>query len=552
MPLKTVQSVADLSPDDIASEESYLVSFLSAKYPNYDFGPTSVLRQILLRPMAILGLISKTNSNNLYNSLSVADLEANSVNDSALIDKLLSNYLITRQSGVVAGGTVRVYLKSKSYTPIPVGTSFVTNSLTFKPTKAFSGVLSSDQVVTGNESVIQTAADGAYYFDIQLAAVVAGVSGNIPKDSVFSSDLANTNVSQIIAIQDFSGGLDTESDAQLIERFNQGISTKNFGSRDGIRAFVKSNFVDVTDVSIIGAGDIEMKRDKYNTLGISSHGKADLYVRSASKAATTLVTKAATLTSANTWIVTFTRDEYAGQYGVFGVYPVGYTVNTPSYTINTVTVGIDTTKTTTSDFVPDMPDNTGVYSRYQTATVTFTADSTGNSVGDTRSFVFQLKGLPDIAALNDLCQSRAKRAPCADYLVKAAIPCFVALSVNIIKGIGEVDPDTDAIKASVVSAINANDFQTGYLSLDTIVNAIKPYLGKRSRIQMPIDLRGNILLPALNKSPSNLHASIWIFNNYGLTVPTDKQNMLSPRTVAFYCDELSVSINVLPSDQSLV
>jgi len=535
-----------LDTTTISDAEQYLADYIAGVYPDLDLNPSSVLFQLLIKPAAIYYTLNKQYIENAVGSNSLNQIEADpTIADDSAVDNVLSNYLITRATGLKASGQIRLILTASKYTPITTNVEFVANGVTYKPTRAYEGVTSSDQIVTGNEELI-VALNTKFSFTIDVEATTAGIAGNIKKGSTFTSTLNNANVEQVIATEDFDNGKDDETNAELIDRLKLGISTANMGSRISIEALVKNNFPYTTDVSVIGANDPEMLRDQHNALGISSFGKADIYTRTRSVPVETQITKDATLQSTNTWSVTFTRDECPAAYRITSINNTNDVEGTTSLDLVSTLRVKDISDISGLDIYPEMTNAEFAFTRYQSLVIVFSGDSEGYEVGDTKEFDFTYLAMPQIADINDYVLSRSVRHPCSDCLVKAPIPCLVGLSLTIVKGIGEVDPDIDVIKTALCSYINGVDFQTGVVSTDAILSVVKKYIGRRSRVRLPLDLRGEVILP-ITYSENN--DSYWIFDNHELKLPAINGYMLSNRTVSFFGLVRNIEINIERSDK---
>lgn len=549
-----LSTISELDQATLATNEAYLVAFIQELYPNIDLSPSSAIYQLVVRPAAIYQTFNQQNATRLQQSNSLLVVNANpSQADEGTLDNLLSNYLITRQAGNPGSGQAQILLNTNVYTPIPDSVVFTANGLTFKPTRSFAGVTSIDQVISTDKKLITQVDTNVWAFVIDLVANDNGTGGNISKDTTFTTSSVLPQISGASAYTDFSGGADTETNEQLLARLNQGISNASLGNRQSIRALILNTYPSVRDISIIGAADVEMRRDQHNTLGVSSFGKSDIYLRTNALPITSTVVKTATLQDSTTkvWSITFTRDEIPAAYTIRKV----YTSASPSpLTITSITRGVDTTSIAGVDFTPAMQGAESVFTRYQTLTVLFTYNSGSHSNGDTLNFNVDVMGMPNIDSINDFVISRQYRHTSGDYLVKASIPCLVSVSINIILGPGDATPDSGAIKSAIANAVNALDFQSNTLSVDTIIGAVRPLLTGRTRISLPVDLRGEIITPAVSIVPGDprLSGSIFLFDPQRLSIPTVAASMVSPRTVSFYLDPNDIAVNILPSDHVIV
>jgi hypothetical protein len=543
MPVE-LTNLADLSTTDVEQNITLLKSYLEVEYPSMDLQPGGVLYSLLLRPAALFHTLNQSNMTRLRQANSLLAINQDpTLADESLVDAVLSNYSITRNQGGYAIGRINLIFSTNDFVAVPSSKIFTANGVEFLPVNPVYGV---SAISTNTYSVLFTAqSDGTYVLPVTVKAATTGTSGNLAKGTRLTEvETGLLNLIDIVVASDFDGGEDTESNAELMSKISNGITTPSLGSRNAIKALIQNNFSSVTDISVVGAGDIEMLRDGHSTLGIKTLGKVDLYVRTRAKPITVTITKAATLTNpgTKTFSMAFTRNEYPGLYSIESILPAGSTL-TGTLEVTSTTRGIDSSLVDGTDFVPAMADDEGTFTRYQSLTVIFNdnyTDTSGMTTGDTADFNVTLTYMPDIDLVNDWLQHRSRRAPGGDYLVKAPIPCFVGVGLKITVGPGDEEPDTELIKAAVIDAVNSTTFADGQLDSSVIINAAQSLLSRRSRVDTPIDLRGRVIKPDGN--------TYWVFDPYKLVIPTIADEMVSSRTVAFFLDTSNIIVETVPSD----
>ena len=80
-------------------------------------------------------------------------------------------------------------------------------------------------------------------------------------------------------------------------------------------------------LSVCGANDPEMRRSRQNALGISTFGKADVYVRTSVGPEVTSIIKQATQVGPDLWEINIKNSDVAGFYNVKSIIPVVPNVN---------------------------------------------------------------------------------------------------------------------------------------------------------------------------------------------------------------------------------
>lgn len=541
----------DLSSAQIEQSELTLKEFLQAEYPSLDLTRGTVFRDLLLRPAAAYHALMQTDMDRLRQSFSLKNIvEDPTLADGAIVDGVLSNLQITRDTGATATGQIRLVVSSLNTTPVSSNTVFTASSRTFTVDGAYIGVTTASNVTSSTTRLLQSRLDGNYEFLVDVTADDPGVESNIEAGTRFTVNPSIPRLVDAIAAGDFAGGLGEEDNAALAARAQLGISPQVLSGRSHIESLLRSNFPSLRSVSIIGFGDEEMRRDRHNLFGVSHGGKADLYVRTADFPQTISVDVTAVLIdkTAGTWQTTLTRDTAAGVYRVVGVYVSGASpaaqldgslLFLDSLAILSHTRQLDLASAD-GEFVPDITDvSEGAFSRYQTLTVQFTDLTTAASTdamgsAEFTAYVYQM---PDIAALQSFVNDRSRRNPCADYLVRAAIPCICTSTINVVRRSVDTQIDSASIQLAASAAINNLGFQLGYLPGAKIVVAAHSLLDSSATLDLPVSLSGRLWCP--DDTAHYLGASD------ELSVPDGLESLsVTSRTVGFYLTPKDVVVNV--------
>ena len=482
MPIDT-KKLSELSTTAVADAATYLSQLLKEQYPTIDTGYGTVLRQLLITPAAMFHVLNNTNLESLQKSQSLLVVSANpELASPSVIDGITSNFLISRREATNTYGRILVVVNYKILTTIPAGTQFSSaNGGSFTATSFFSGVTDADSVVSSTDRLIEEIDNERYGFIIDVVAQLPG-DIQIKSGTTFSLGSPVSNVASAYAVEDFTPGLSEETNAELIDRLKYGISAKAMSDRVSITALIKSAFDRVTDVSIVGNGDPEMLRDKHNIFGIGHGGKADIYVRSSDVPLSVLLRKTATLIDKQNKIFQFslTENEATGFYRVDAIKPVG-SINAGSLQI---TEDIRNVNLGSADFTPFFGSAAeAVYTAYQTAVIRFIDEavpvSNMTEGSSTNDYDVYLSYIPAIGDIQSFISARQRRTPGGDYIVRAAIPCFVAATINI-----KYRPDkllvTDELvrsaKIAVAAAVNKVDFSAEKLSSSVVIDALSEFI----------------------------------------------------------------------------
>ena len=273
-----------------------------------------------------------------------------------------------------------------------------------------------------------------------------------------------------------------------------------------------------------------MMRSKRNVLGISTFGKADVYVRSSLGPETLEITKTATKIAKDTWQVALTNTDIPGFYEIKSITPVTTTPNLGGTLLLAGSVNYSTA------FYSGMRNNEisvvadSRFTKYQTAIVTFTYTETpAIAINATASFKITALYQPNILEMQNLLLQDDERLACADYLVKAAVPCMVSLSINLVKR-RVTDTYTSLnlqnLKKDIFTYINSIPFGEE-LHASNIVDICHNYDIKR--VDLPITMTGQILCPD-NGVP------ITLTDTDVLAIPTNLARGVTPKTTLYFID----------------
>jgi hypothetical protein len=239
------------------------------------------------------------------------------------------------------------------------------------------------------------------------------------------------------------------------------------------------------------------------------------------------------------WQLSLTRDDFPGFYIVEAILPSASAAEvTGTLEITGESRSVDMTQET-NEFVPDVLSIVeGAYSRYQTSIVQFKDPDTASDaeVGDRADYNVNVLGLLNVSTLQDVAVDRSVRNPQADYLVRAPVPAFVTINVTVLYKYGDEAPDADAIKAEIVSRVNALRFEDGQLPASVVHDAVHNIAGTEVVSVSPLDFMCQIRKPDGD--------IITIRDTDGIEIPNLPAEGVSSRTVAFFTDVDSVDVAV--------
>lgn len=529
--------------ESIADTQLRLETTTKETNPDADISPGSVLSELVIK-------LAATEQNQLTNEISDLAtaqsidlaLEQTPVN-STLIDQIASNFLVTRIQGTKSTGKIQVYVTASRNYILSTSFQFVQPSTGLLYTLPAS-VTASPSPGTNEVQLVQQGA--RYYFIVPVIAADVGSEYQVNNQTVFALADGTTlpNFVEAKAFGNFTSAQGTETDTELISRLKLGQSFKTLCSPVSVEATLKDLYPQIKAISIVGGGDPEMDRDTDNVFQMKTFGLANVYMRSSFGLETINVTLTATKTSAtlNQWELEVTGDEVAGFYRLQKLLPTNANYD-GTYPITSQTYGFD----------PALPGQRGNklstatqarFTKYQNLTLVFEnknpnyvngAYTTTNApIDSTDSVLVVLEYTPLVLEVQNLFLGN-ERIPSADYLVKAMMPCFVTMELNVAQS-QYVDPiDIESLRQDIFNYINGIPLGDA-LVVSKIIDICHNYPIRR--VDLPITVIGEFLG---NDSSITTVSSTDILN-----VITDVDKGISPNTTMFFVayDQLSVTVTL--------
>ena len=547
-----VQSLDELTDEQVSQAYAIATGLAHEKHPNLDTkrGPVP---DLVLGLDAILGAAQKENVNRVQQSQSVVLIEENpALADDDLVDNVASNYRVTRRAATPAAGEIVITISQRLAVTIQTGAIFRAGDHEYVSDATYTARLSSTAVIASTDRLVQELSDGLYGFSINVTAREAGSASLLRKDDEVIPDILPIAFVRAYAAADFTGGLDAQTNQELVNLFQDGMSTKAYSNRAMIRNMVRNAdpavynmvtaaFDDILNFSIIGMGDIEMVRDQHWLMPMSGGGRSDLYIRSQRLPGLIGLAKTATLVEktidGGIWQVSILRDDAPGFYEARTIRQRGEGPGGNSYAITADVRGIDMTAVD-NDYIPDvLTPLEGAYSRFQTAVIQFLDTDTEASVlslGDIQEYEVTMAAMPLVREIQEFIGLRDVVNPCGDHLVKGPVPCFTSLSIVLERKNSTATVDTDAIVDACADYVNTTGFP-GKLYSTAIASVIEALL--------PADVSTDIInMLGRVRSPDGSETTL--SSTEVLTVPDGPDTFTTARTVCFIVDPEDIAITI--------
>jgi hypothetical protein len=238
------------------------------------------------------------------------------------VDAVLSNFRVTRGPGAAASGSATIVVTQKAPLIIPSGPAFSANGVTLATSEAYAVRADAATVLGPGDLVLSPIGSGQYAVTVPVSATAPGVAGMLKRGASLVPGFSIPYLHAAYVESDFTGGVDAESNADLLARLGEGLAAKAWSNRVNIAALIRSQpaFARCLQVSIIGAGDAELTRAAHSIFPILLPGRSDVYPRTAQlptsltlQVEATLVRKAA---GGGLWQFDLGRDDAPGFYQV--------------------------------------------------------------------------------------------------------------------------------------------------------------------------------------------------------------------------------------------
>ncbi len=544
MPVE-VQSLFELDAATVQQRKAALAQMIAESHPSLDTR-RGAFSDLVLAPAAALATARAEDISRYRRSTSLSELTADpSLGDNDDVDAVLANFLIERREGTAASGPVTIVVSRLATVSVVGGSVFEANGQQFQATQAFTGRASSQAVAGSGDRVLSPLGDGTYAFTISVEAVTAGTDGLLRKDTLLVPQSSILNFVKAYAAADFTGGSNTQTNAELTAQLQTGYAAKALSNRVNMLAslLTVSEFAGIVSSSIIGYGDAEQLRDKHSLLPGAFGGRVDWYLRTQEMPQRKGITKTALLVEKHSdnrgvWELQLQANDAPGYYDVISIVPAA--IGNFSGTLPVVShVRSNDLAAIPGELSPDLQTSAeGVFTRYQKGVIRFKdteTDTSSLSLGAEGEYAVTVRGMPLLDALQSYLGGRGVRFCAGDVLVKAPVPCFVSLAFTLEGKPGAAIPDVAALAADIAGMVNRTGF-SGRLYAARVADLIHNAVGNESVSVGAIQMLGQILRPdGTLRTLSSTHS---------LIVPSEPEVMQTSRTVCFMLDPDDVRISV--------
>lgn len=534
-------SLNALNAADVQQLLDRLVTQLQELNPSLDL-KRGVFKDTVAYYHAVLEASIRTSLRRYQSARSLQQIQANpTIADDAVVNDVLSNWGINRKIGTKATGSITIELSQSRSIVIPLNFVFESSGRRYLAVNTFTSRPVNTQVTLATDRVLQRLSNGNYAFTIEVEAENIGSDYKLNAGNIIVPNRTIVSYVTSYVNSTFVDGIGTETNAELLQQLQLGISAKTLSNRTNMRSFLRSipAFNSITNQSIIGYGDAEMLRDRHTVFPISYGGRVDWYIRGQIPLQRTrlLATASCVAVAAttSTWQFAVSKEDAPGFYEVTKIRNIADDgLNSGFEPISDVR----SNNLTEDGFLPDITTVAeGAYSAFQTAIIRFVDTVTsvaGLAVGQKSQYFFDVTGTPFIREVQELLSSRDVRSYAADVLVKAPVPCFVEVTLTVNKTAGDIAPPIAALQTVIADVINNTDF-IGRLDGSRIIEAVHGFLQGNLSVT-GLDLFGRI------RNPDGTMQ--YLRNSDSLIIPDQPAKMVTAKTVQFFTEISKITVNV--------
>lgn len=450
-----------------------------------DASPGSALRELVVRPSAVLSSLEEAWRKELTSSLDLYAIANGAVEgDDELVDALASIYGIRRRGGSSSAGVISL---SVNYAGHPVyinqswGFSAAGHSLQFSGIyvgsidgTAGDGLAKKERLVKYPSGVSE---DGTVSYSYSMMIPVTCEDGaDIAAGTAVDVTGPSTAVSSAVVFSPVTGGGDVETNQELAKRILEALPPGVMSTPLQIKNTLSERFgLPVTRVSVVG-GQQGLERAVDSLTGLALPGFADVFVAAEGDCPveTVDVTAVPVAGYANSWVAVLDPPVSSGVYDVLSLLVDGVQIPLAG---DAVTWG------QSSSTLHVIPDGTARFSSWQTVAVRFIYSSGADSL----PCQVVVRKQPFVQSIQDFIDSDERRAPGQDIVVKAATPVFLSASITVEKG---ASVSLETMKDAVCRHVNSLPVGRGYVSGQDFVDALNP-LGVK--VAFPIGLTANVI-----------------------------------------------------------
>lgn len=415
--------------------ENTAADVLSQSSPNLITKAGSVIRELIIRPVAYLMSWTSDNFLDMMAQTSVMFLKTSQSTDNPIADMVASNYFVTRKQGTNARGILTLTL-AQPVLRISRGSVFTVGGATMVTPEQYLITNGDTSGTTSGFVYIKSVLYNGYW--IANVPIVSATPGQLelPVGSAVSIGFSTNIIMEAELTSPVTGGSDVETDAEMMARAEYNTAESGIGSYYGLQKKFAKAPVTVLGLSVAAGEDASLFRARFNNVNINPGGVVDCYVKTAKQSTT------------DSYQVTCSKvTPTTGDPYYIGLVPVKCVLSVGSVIVNGSTTEFSML------FLSDdatIPAEGARLSIHQTTYIKFPAGSlSGNQIA-TVSCTY----IPGIEALQSYIDADEEHFIGQDTMVKAAVPVEVSLRCGYSAASMLEDDQLALLKQTIADYIN--------------------------------------------------------------------------------------------------
>lgn len=255
----------ELTRDDVLQAEVFAQQYLESKFPDVDFRQGTGVRDMVIRPNAMLIALVNKALNVYFDQMAIRDITNETPEET--VDKIMSNFFINRKVGDSSMVRSRLYFAFPANRPlslqIPATAFFSTdNERKFYPQSSLTVNPPTDTPVPGVTYMQYDSAEDLWYADVSLVSEAPKEDYNLEEgDLIYFTIFSPYFIKGTILYME-KAAVSKETNEEMVTRAPTAISTRNLINDPSIEARLHDTFDFVRDILVVGMGDREMYRDQ--------------------------------------------------------------------------------------------------------------------------------------------------------------------------------------------------------------------------------------------------------------------------------------------------
>ena len=514
-----------------AAAEAQL-NFIASARPDIDVRSGTVVRELIVGPMASIAASISANNARTESMLSLADLADDPEATVADADRLLANFNTSVRQGTKSGGAVKVMLDSSDVYRVPSDMRFEdSRGNRYIPRRTpivRSGALSEDEIALESSG-------GRNWFIIEVESEEIGSGLYVAPGEELVVRNGGARVASASSFAGISGGTDAETIRDALNRLRYRLPKLSLDTPASTRALLEDNGIVVQSISAAGFGSGAQRYGRDNVMGVYDGTGVSYFIRTYMNPVSAAVVVSGTHIGGGDYALEIKPSDIVGTLLVRSV---------ASYDTDTGDVlgSYEFDETRSGDYGEALtPEDPARYENTVRQTVSIIAKDVamapkGGWDGEHR-FVVELYVEPRLAEIQELFHRPAYKPFGFDCTAYGAVPCVVSVHARV-----KASPGTrsDKLSRAVADYINGGEFG-GKLPLSGVVSAL------HSAGATVVDERNGISMTGRIRKAGGEYMLLGP-GTLDITSVSDPVNLVSADTTTFLADPENIVVEILQGD----